>query len=165
VQVFNPGANSLACPIALLICLSAAAQDVQVNSKDNNSSTLGNETSESETYVARSGSLAVVEFNTSRQAGILGLGSFNSLSGYAYSTNSGASFTDGGFVPAGSYQLLGDPTVAFDNSGNLYYGSLLEEPSSGDSFGGVSKATDLARCNFRSPGGDLRRVFNQPRSV
>ncbi|MGA9018764.1 MAG: sialidase family protein [Candidatus Cybelea sp.] len=135
--------------LAIILALSAgiltmASADVQVNSVDNNSPTLGNETTESETYVARSGSLAVIGYNTSRQAGLLGLGGWNSLSGFAYSTNSGASFTDGGFVPAGSYTLEGDPSLVFDSSGTLYYSSLLESSSTGDSYIGVNQSTSTS---------------------
>lgn len=130
--------------ISVGFCLAANAQDVQVNSPDNNAPNFNNLTTESETYVARSGSLVVVGYNTSRQAGLVGLGAWTSLSGYAYSTNGGATFTDAGFVPAGSYTLEGDPTLAFDRGGNLYYGSLLEDNSTGASYIGVNKSTASA---------------------
>jgi hypothetical protein len=140
------------CTATFVLCLAASAQDVQVNSHDNNSATLGNFTSESETYIARSGSLVVVGYNTSRQAGILGPGAFNSLSGYAYSTNGGTSFTDAGFVPAGSYQLLGDPTLVFDAAGNVYYGSLLEDTAGGGTYVAVNKSTATSPAvTFGSP--------------
>ena len=130
---------ALACGLYL-----PAAADVEVNSVDNNAPNLGNLTTESETFVARSGSLVVVGYNTSRQAGLLGIGAWTSLSGYAYSTNGGASFTDGGFVPAGSYTLEGDPALGFDRSGNLYYASLLEDKSTGASYIGVNKSTSTS---------------------
>lgn len=120
-----------------------AAQDVQVNSADHNSPTLGNETTESEINVTRNGSLAVVGYNTSRQAGLLGLGGWNSLSGYAYSNDGGHTFTDAGFVPAGTHVLEGDPALAVDSSGRVYYGSLLEE-TTGASYIGVSQSTSTS---------------------
>jgi hypothetical protein len=121
------------------------AQDVQVNSRDNDAPNLSNYTTESETSVARSGSLIVVGYNTSRQAGLVGAGAFTSLSGYAYSTDGGLSFVDGGFVPAsGTFILQGDPTLGFDNAGNLYYGSLLENPNSNCSYVGISKSTSTS---------------------
>jgi hypothetical protein len=126
-------------------CYSAHAQDVQVNSKDNNASNLGNNTTESETFAARKGLLVVVGYNTSRQAGLLGTGAFTSLSGYSYSKNGGATFTNSDFVPAsGSYVLEGDPTLGFDNAGNLYFGSLLEDPSTACSYIGVNKSTSTS---------------------
>src|SRR5437899_6694978 len=107
---------------------SVAQLDVQVNSQDHNAPNLDNNTTESETFVARKGALAVVGYNTSRQAGLLGSGAWTSLSGYAYSTNGGVTFTDAGFVPtSGSFILEGDPTLAFDSAGYLYYASLLED--------------------------------------
>ncbi|MGD0051438.1 MAG: sialidase family protein [Vulcanimicrobiaceae bacterium] len=131
---------------------SAASADVQVNSVDNNATNLDNLTTESETYVARHGSLAVVGYNTSRQAGLLGIAAWTSLSGYAYSTNGGNSFTDGGFVPAGAYSLQGDPTLQFDTNGTLYYGSLLEQPSTGNSYIGVNASTSTSpSVTFGSP--------------
>ena len=145
-RVAAAGALSYVACLALVWALSttAPAQDVQVNSADNNASNLDNETTESETSVARNGSLVVIGYNTSRQAGELGAGSFTSLSGYAYSTNGGATFTDGGFVPAGSYQLDGDPALAFDSSGNLYYASLLENPTNFNSYIGVNQSTSTS---------------------
>jgi hypothetical protein len=123
----------------------SSAQDVQVNSKDNNATNLGNNTTESETWVVRKGSLAVVGYNTSRQSGLLGSASWTSLSGYAYSTNGGASFVDAGFVPSsGTFLLEGDPTLGFDSNSNLYYASLLENPSSSCSFIGVNKSTSTS---------------------
>ncbi len=130
---------------ALAAGLSAVGvtQDVQVNSADHNSPTLGNETTESETNVTRTSSLAVIGYNTSRQAGLLGLGGWNSLSGYAYSTDGGHTFTDAGFVPAGTHVLEGDPALAFDSSGHIYYASLLEE-TTGASYIGVSQSTSTS---------------------
>jgi hypothetical protein len=119
----------------------ALAQDVQANSKDSNAPNLSNFTTESETSAARRGSLIVIGYNTSRQAGLVGAGAITSLSGYAYSTNGGLSFVDGGFVPAsGTFFLQGDPALGFDNAGNLYYGSLLEDISSNCSYIGISKS-------------------------
>lgn len=131
--------------VAVLSGCSAVAQDVQVNSKDHNALNLSNYTTESETAVARNGNLVVVGFNSSRQAGLLGTGAFTSLSGYAYSTDGGSSFVDGGFVPAsGTFILEGDPAIGFDSAGNVYYGSLLEDPSTNCSYIGISKSTSTS---------------------
>lgn len=126
----------------------AMGQDVQVNSADHNATNLGNDTTESETFVARHGNLIAVGYNSSRQAGIDGLASFTSLSGIAWSTDNGQHFTDGGFVEPGTTSLgtdeivlLGDPALAFDSNGDLYYASLLEDNSTGYSYVGVNKST------------------------
>jgi hypothetical protein len=131
--------------VATCGCCSALAQDVQVNSKDSNAPNLSNFTTESETSVARNGSLIVIGYNTSRQAGLVGAGAITSLSGYAYSTNGGLSFVDGGFVPAsGTFVLQGDPALGFDSAGNLYYASLLEDSSSTCSYIGVNKSSSTS---------------------
>jgi hypothetical protein len=124
---------------ALLLWLlragAAPAADVQVNSLDNNAANLGNFTTESETNVAVFGALVVVGFNSTRQAGLLGSGNWNSFMGFAYSNNGGVSFTDGGFVPAGAAgnKLVSDPALAFDSAGTLYYASI------GSDSGGISR--------------------------
>lgn len=143
--------HSLISRVALMLLMigcgnySSVAQDSQANSKDSNAPNLSNFTTESETSVARRGSLVVVGYNSSRQAGLVGSGAITSLSGYAYSTDGGRSFVDGGFVPAsGTFVLQGDPALGFDNSGNLYYASLLEDASSNCSYIGVNKSTSTS---------------------
>ena len=128
------------------------AQDLLVNSRDNNAPNLSNFTTESETSVARRGNFVVVGYNTSRQAGIVGAGAITSLSGYAYSTDGGHSFVDGGFVPAsGTFILQGDPALGFDSAGNLYYGSLMEDASANCSYIGINKAGLLSPVVFGGP--------------
>ncbi len=128
------------CRISLIAALlllpwaaGVQAADVQVNSVDTNATNLDNFTTESETNLAIAGSVVVVGYNTSRQAGLLGAGSFNSLSGFAWSSDGGSSFTDGGFVPGGGNVLEGDPALAADAAGTLYYASI------GSDSGGVSR--------------------------
>lgn len=126
-------------------------QDVQVNAPDNSASNLGNETTESETYVARNGNLIVVGYNSSHQAGFTGLATFTSLDGFAWSTNNGQSFTDGGFMVAGTTSLgsddvilVGDPALAFDSNGKLYYASLMEDNTTGNSYVAVNQSTSTS---------------------
>lgn len=114
----------LALSWSVPLVLIAHAADVQVNAADHNAPNLGNFTTESETSVAVFGSLVVVGYNSSKQAGLLGSGAWDSLSGFAYSSNGGSTFTDGGFLPPGTGKLIGDPSLAFDRAGNLYYASL-----------------------------------------
>ncbi len=114
----------LALSWSVPLVLIAHGADVQVNAADHNAPNLANFTTESETSVAVFGSLVVVGYNSSKQAGLLGSGAWTSLSGFAYSSNGGSTFTDGGFVPVGTGRLTGDPSLSFDRAGNLYYASL-----------------------------------------
>jgi hypothetical protein len=117
-----------------LLSFAGIAADVQVNSPDHNASNQGNFTTQSETNVAVAGSLVVVGYNSTKQVGLLGSGAWNSASGYAYSTDRGLTFTDGGFVPANGNKLEGDPALAFGPNGTtLYYASM------GTDAGGYSR--------------------------
>jgi hypothetical protein len=99
--------------------------DVQVNAPDHNVSNQDNYTTQSETNVGVAGSLVVVGYNSTKQAALLGSANWNSLSGYAFSADGGATFTDGGFVPPNGNKLLGDPALAFGPNGTtLYYASM-----------------------------------------
>jgi hypothetical protein len=101
--------------------------------------------------VAVFGSLVVVGYNSSKQAGLFGSGAWNSLRGFAYSNNGGSTFTDGGFVPAGTGQLVGDPSLSFDRIGNLYYASIGSD-ASGISRIFVSKSSSTpTSVTFASP--------------
>jgi len=76
--------------------------------------------------IAVSGSSVVIGFNDSK-------GTFdgtNNVSGYAYSTDGGMSFIDGGVLPsAGTGDvLLGNPALVFCN-GSFYYASLYRTGS------------------------------------
>jgi hypothetical protein len=117
--------------------------DVQVNAPDHNVNNQDNNTTQSETNVAMSGSNVVVGYNSSKEAGLLGMANWHSLSGFAYSTNGGASFTDGGFVPPppAPGRLTGDPALAFDRTGStLYYASIGNDATYASKIL-VSKAT------------------------
>jgi hypothetical protein len=76
---------------------------------------------QSETTVAAVGDKVVVGFNDSLvccQPAI-------DLSGYSVSTDAGATFTDMGDLPwSGSVQPTGDPSLATDDQGNVYYATL-----------------------------------------
>ncbi len=80
----------------------------------------GNET-QSETSIAVWGRFAVAVFNDSK--------GFNlpptTISGVAYSTDGGETWTDGGSLPLGATgQLYGDPSVVVDSLGNFTISSL-----------------------------------------
>src|SRR5215213_6481236 len=80
----------------------------QVNQPDNVSTHQGNSTTESETSMAVSGQTIAVGWNDTRQ-GIF----FTSLTGYGFSNNGGATFTDLGQLSAPpGFRYLGDPSLA-----------------------------------------------------
>lgn len=107
---------------------------------------------ESETSTARCGSNVVVGFNDSGSIFETPLFSTGhggrSLSGFAYSTNAGASFKDGGPMNPGpnDFNVLGgDPTITCSDANTFYYSQLFNFlDSSGHPFTavGVSKSTD-----------------------
>jgi hypothetical protein len=108
-----------------LLSVAGIAADVQVNVPDNNLPDQGNYTTQSETSVAVAGPLVVVGYNSTTQGRTLLPAPWNSISGYAFSTDGGATFTDAGLVPANGYRLEGDPSLAFDPNGTtLYYASI-----------------------------------------
>lgn len=103
----------------------ATPPNVQVNSADNNSTTLDNDTTENEPSAAASGPIVVVGWNDSRQFAASGAGGLTSITGFGFSTNGGISFTDGGLLaPPPGMVHLGDPALAVDSSGVFYFASL-----------------------------------------
>jgi hypothetical protein len=82
------------------------------------------QTTQSETTIAVAGSHVAVGYNDSQQTG-LALTAGSDLSGYSYSANGGASFTDGGVLPnAKEFVNFGDPWMASDRTGTMYYATL-----------------------------------------
>lgn len=146
------------------LSVAGIAADVPVNAPDNNVSDQGNFTSQSEPSVAVAGSLVVVGYNSTKQAAhppcqIGGAcpdpnpNHYTSISGYAFSTNGGASFTDGDVVlPPNGYKLTGDPALAFspDNT-TLYYASMGEDNEGQNSRIFVSASTSLSPVTFGVP--------------
>jgi hypothetical protein len=110
-----------------------AADDVLVNDP---SVDRGNSTTQSETAVARHGDVVVIGFNDS--------GEFtrrNSMTGYAYSLDGGATFTDAGVLaPAKGGRNLGDAALAVDRDGNFYFATLALDARA-RSYVGVAKST------------------------
>jgi hypothetical protein len=134
-----------------LLSVAGIAGDVQVNSPDHNVPNQGNFTTESETNVAAAGSLVVVGYNSTKQAGLLGLTAWNSLSGYAYSTDGGSTFTDGGFVPANGNTLKGDPALAFGPNGTTLYYASMGKDAGGSTRIFVTPSTSLSPVTFGVP--------------
>lgn len=100
------------------------------------------QTTQSETAIAVSGKNVVVGFNDS-QSTLLFLTPGSNLSGYAYSRNGGQTFTDGGVLPnaLGGTINFGDPWLASDAAGNMYYSTLADDPFAG-LLVGVARSTD-----------------------
>ncbi len=95
----------------------AIDEDILVNDP---STDRGNNTTQSETAVARHGDVIVVGYNDS--------GEFtrrNSMTGFAYSIDGGASFVDAGVLsPVKGGRNLGDAALAVDRDGNFYFATL-----------------------------------------
>ncbi len=106
----------------------------------------GDVTTQSESSVARSGSVMVVGYNDS--GGFSATGSFT---GYAYSQDGGASFTDGGVlapVPGGNN--IGDPSVVAWNG--VFFFATLATDAAGTSFIGVSRSLSISPAvTFSAP--------------
>jgi hypothetical protein len=76
---------------------------------------------QSETAIAAFGNTVVVGFNDSGSNS----GGTNKFTGFARSTDGGATFTDGGTLPTNPGGDAGDPVLARDNStGRLYFATL-----------------------------------------
>jgi hypothetical protein len=91
---------------------------------DPSKDTFTDQTTQSETTVAVSGSNVVTGYNDS-QHGLLFLTAGANLSGYAYSSDGGATWTDAGVLPnAPGAENVGDPWLAADRGGQFYYSTL-----------------------------------------
>jgi hypothetical protein len=110
-----------------------AAEDVLVNDP---SVDRGNNTTQSETAVARHGDVVVIGFNDSGEFTRRG-----SMTGYAYSLDGGATFIDAGVLaPAEGGRNLGDAALAVDRDGNFYFATLALDARA-RSYVGVAKST------------------------
>jgi hypothetical protein len=98
------------------------------------------QTTQSETSIAVTASRVVVGFNDSQRA-LLVPTAGASLAGFAYSNSGGASFIDGGALPdtAGCINV-GDPWLAADRGGAVYYSNLVSCTRGG--FVGVARSAD-----------------------
>src|SRR2546429_622782 len=98
--------------------------NVQVNCLAQDGMSLQN--TQSETSVAVAGNKVVVGYNDS----LVCCRPVLNLSGYSVSTDGGRTFTDMGDLPnAPGVQPLGDPSVATDGAGNVYYATLAFSPA------------------------------------
>jgi hypothetical protein len=115
--------------------------NVRVNNPANDSHQT-DQTTQSETSVAVSGLNVAVGYNNSQHA-LLFLTAGGDLTGYGYSTNGGATFTDGGALPNAPGDVnVGDPWLASDSSGAMYFSNLTEDISQFSLVVGVSRSTN-----------------------
>ena len=100
------------------------------------------QTTQSETAIAVSGSHVAVGFNDSSITGLF-LTAGSNLNGYAYSTDGGKTFTDGGALPnAPGTVNFGDPWMGSDRTGAMYTSTLVANFFTGALQVGVAKSTD-----------------------
>jgi hypothetical protein len=93
--------------------------DVQVNCRAEDDGSPQN--TQSETSVVAVGNKVVAGFNDSLVCCVPAI----NLSGYSVSSDGGKSFTDMGDLPwSGDVQPIGDPSLAADDQGNVYYATL-----------------------------------------
>ena len=105
------------------------------------------ESTQSETSIVRSGRHVVVGYNSSAGEPLVQIGNgifFTKLqfSGFSTSHDGGRTFTSG-FIPppAGSVATFGDPALATDRKGNVYYSHLAGDAALNTVIA-VSKSTD-----------------------
>ena len=100
------------------------------------------QTTQSEPMVTASGSNVAVGFNDSQNT-LPFFTAATTLSGYAYSSDGGATFTDGGALPnSPGFMNLGDPWLAHDRAGNMYYSNLAIDGTTGNLDIAIAKSTD-----------------------
>ena len=96
------------------------------------------QTTQSETALAVHGSKIAVGFNDSQHS-LLFFTAATNLTGYAYSTNGGRSFVDGGVLPnRNGFVNVGDPWLASDRGGRFYYSTLTLNGATGNGEVGVA---------------------------
>jgi hypothetical protein len=103
-----------------------AFTDVRVNDPAQDSGE-PDQTTQSETTIAVAGSHVAVGYNDSQQTGLF-FTAGSDLTGYSYSTDGGASFTDGGTLPdTPEFVNVGDPWLASTRAGGMYYSTLADD--------------------------------------
>lgn len=129
----------------------AAAPRVFGNVRVNNpaADTQTDQTTQSEATLAVSGRSVVAGFNDSQHT-LLSLTAATNLSGYAFSGDGGATWTDGGVIPnRPGFMNVGDPWLTTDRAGSFYYSTLALDGRFNLQIG-VAKSTDSGRT-FAAP--------------
>ena len=115
--------------------------NVRVNdpSKDTNEI---DQTTQSETAIAVSGANVAVGYNDSQHT-LLALTAASNLTGVSYSTDGGQTFTDGGNLPnAPGINNFGDPWLATDANGTMYFSNLALDQAHFNLDVAVGKSSD-----------------------
>jgi hypothetical protein len=100
------------------------------------------QTTQSETAIAVAGSHVAVGYNDSQQSGLF-LTAGSDLTGYSYSADGGAHFTDGGTVPnTPEFVNFGDPWLASTRAGDMYFSTLALDFFNFNLDVAVAKSTD-----------------------
>lgn len=121
--------------------MKGAFTNVRVNNP-NEDNTFVDQTTQSETTIAVAGKHVAVGFNDSQTTGLF-LTAGSDLTGYAYSDDGGKTFVDGGQLPNAPADInFGDPWLASDSAGNMYFSNLVEDPNQGALFVGVARSTN-----------------------
>jgi hypothetical protein len=142
----TPDSNGISAPKAARVARGTkpgggSLPNVRVNdpAKDTHQT---DQTTQSETSLAVSGSKVAVGYNDSQQT-LLALTAGSNLSGFSYSADGGQTFTDGGDIPnAPAMNNFGDPWLASDSSGTMYYSNLVLDFANFNLLVGVAKSTD-----------------------
>jgi hypothetical protein len=120
---------------------SAGLTNVRVNNPAEDTHQV-DQTTQSETAIAVAGSRVAVGYNDSQQ-GLSALTAGTDLTGYSYSTNGGASFTDGGTLPdAPEFVNFGDPWLASNRAGTMFYSTLAADLFNGNLDVAVARSTN-----------------------
>jgi hypothetical protein len=86
-----------------------------------------------------------VGYNDTQQTGLF-FTAASDLTGYSYSTDGGASFTDGGTLPnTPEFVNLGDPWLASTRAGDMYYSTLADDALNLNVDVAVAKSADGGR--------------------
>jgi hypothetical protein len=146
----NPQTGSAKTVNAQDVNVSAAGlPNVRVNNPAEDSHFI-DQTTQSETTIGVHGSNVAVGFNDSQQS-LLFLTAGSDLTGYAYSTDGGNTFTDAGSLPnRPAFINLGDPWLGTDRAGNFYYSNLMINGTTGDLDVGVARSTNGGKT-FSTP--------------
>lgn len=103
------------------------------------------QTTQSETAIAVAGSHIAVGYNDSQHTGLF-LTAGSNLTGYSYSADGGATFTDGGALPnTPGFVNFGDPWLASNRAGAMYYSTLALDVFSSNLDVAVAKSANGGR--------------------
>jgi hypothetical protein len=127
------------------------------------------QTTQSETSIAVAGQQVAVGFNDSQQA-LPALTDGFDFSGYAYSTDGGRTFTDGGTLPNPlNFVNFGDPWLTSDRAGRMYYATLSFGGNVGNLEIGVARSNDGGKTwsepRLASPNNDSLFYFGDKEAI